>query len=80
MVQNKDLPVSKRDPPAVLAGKRSSALQTAELETTAPKKRGRGRPALHKVEQQAPIIPVEEPDTLSDINEKLPTIYLVKKR
>ncbi len=56
-----------RDPPAVLVSKRSSELQPAELETTAPKKRGLGRPTLHRVEQPPPIIPVEEPDTLSDI-------------
>ncbi len=44
-----------------------------------PEKRGCGRPVLHRVEQPAPIIPVEEPDVLNDINEILSTIYPVRK-
>ncbi len=69
-----------RDAPAVPAGKKSTALPPADLGTSTPKKRGSGRPPLHRVEQAAPIIPAEEPNVFDDINETLPTIYLVRKR
>ncbi len=69
-----------RDPPAVLAGKRSTAFPPDDLGASDPKKRGRGRPHVYRIEQSAPIIPADEPDVLNDINETLPTIYPVRKR
>ncbi len=40
----KQRPSLARDPPAFLANNRSTAPTPADLETTSPKKRGRGRP------------------------------------
>ncbi len=48
--------------------------------TTAPKKRGCGRPPLHRVEQPTPTIADEQSDDLQDINETLPTLFPVRRR
>ncbi len=76
----KQRPILLRDPPAILANKRSTAHTPADLSTTAPKKRGRRWPPLHRVEQPTSTIPDKEPDDLQDINETLPTLFPVRRR
>ncbi len=68
-----------RDPPAVLALKRSTALPPVDLGTTATKKLGRGRPPNIRVVQPTPAIPVVERDVAEDINETLRTLFPVRK-
>ncbi len=74
----KKRPSLLRDPPDVLAGKRSTAPTPADLGTTTHKKRGRCRPLLHRVQQPTSTIPDEDPDDLQDI-ETLPT-FPVRRR
>ncbi len=69
-----------RDPPAIVASKRSTALPLIDLNQTTPKKRGRGCPLLNRTVQPTPSIADIDYNIVEDKNETLPTLFPVRRR
>ncbi len=69
-----------RDPPAVMARKRSTALPPLDVRQSAPEKRRRGRPPTKRVIE--PIAPIPELNEVmaNDLNKTLTTLYPVRQR
>ncbi len=69
-----------RDPPAIMARKRSTALPPIDLSHTAPKKREHGCPPLKRTVQPAPPISDTDDNIVEDMNETLPTLFSVRRQ
>ncbi len=69
-----------KDPPAIMASKRSTALPPINLNQTAPKKRGCGRPPLNRTVQPTPPIADIDDNIVEDMNETLATLFPVRRR
>ncbi len=63
-----------------MASKRSTALPPIDLSQTTPKKRGHGRAPLNRTVQPAPPIADIDDNIVEDMNETLPTLFLVRCR
>ncbi len=63
-----------RDPSAVMAQKRSTALPPIDLSQTIPKKRRRGRPPMNRTVQPAPPVADIDENVVKGMNETLPTL------
>ncbi len=69
-----------RDPPAIMASKRSTALAPIDLNQTTHKKRGHGCPPLNRTVQPTPPIADIDDNIVEDMNETLPTLFPVRRR
>ncbi len=63
-----------------MVSRRSTAISSTEAPIINTRKRGCGRPAHQTIQQLPDSSHVEESNTLLDINESLPSPYLVRRR